>query len=329
MTLCFWKDSVLQIRWLVSNQWPIYLCICTYLKIFLYLSLQYSILNILTTLVYIVLIYCPTESSWFFKSNEYLAFNGIWDYSMIKIILIADDMTNAYISHIVVVLSGIFGIFSVCYKNVVQVPKSYCYKKRTTMWLHLRLGMKKTPKQNRIIMIYNRKALLLNVLAIILFSLFSSLSVLGHQWSSLNMFYKIRIPFLHLRAAEPNGEIWHWYLVSLCCRGNCFTAMPRPPYCQPTQPPEVEFTQNIPNFCKYEDISSLNMFLNLYYHYKGKVYRIVLPFQQSSIASPQPPPCTDIEHRHHSDASPRRSDLVRTHSIPTVLNRHWHASHVH
>lgn len=180
------------------------------------------------------------------------------------------------------------------------------------------LVWKKKPKQNRIIMIYNRKALLLNVLAIILFSLFSSLSVLGHQWSSLNMFYKIRIPFLHLRAAEPNGEIWHWYLVSLCCRGNCFTAMPRPPYCQPTQPPDVEFTQNIPNFCKYEDISSLNMFLygiNLYYHYKGKVYRIVLPFQQSSIASPQPPPCTDIEHRHHSDASPRRSDLVRTHSI--------------
>lgn len=146
MTLCFWKDSVLQIRWLVSNQWPIYLCICTYLKIFLYLSLQHSILNILTTLVYIVLIYCPTESTWFFKSNEYLAFNGFWDYSMIKIILIADDMTNAYTSHIVEVLSGIFGIFSVCYKNVVQVPKSYCYKKRTTMWLHLRLGMKKNPE---------------------------------------------------------------------------------------------------------------------------------------------------------------------------------------
>ena len=65
---------------------------------------------------------------------------------MIKIILIADDMTNAYISHTVEVLSGIFGIFSVCYKNVVQVPKSYCYKKRTTMWLHLRLGMKKKPE---------------------------------------------------------------------------------------------------------------------------------------------------------------------------------------
>lgn len=147
--------------------------------------------------------YCPTESTWFFKSNEYLAFNGFWDYSMIKIILIADDMTNAYISHIVEVLSGIFGIFSVCYKNVVQVPKSYYYKKRTTMWLHLRLGMKKTPETKP----YNYDLQQESVLAIILFSLFSSLSVLGHQWSSLKMFYKNRIPFLHLRAAEPNGEI--------------------------------------------------------------------------------------------------------------------------
>ena len=60
---------------------------------------------------------------------------------MIKIILIADDMTNAYISHIVEALSGIFGIFSDCYKNVPQVPKLYSYKERATMWLHLRLGM--------------------------------------------------------------------------------------------------------------------------------------------------------------------------------------------